>query len=71
MEIIKYEHHGEMVSVQKDLQGKHREHCLCFQGCVFFKPDTEENCPIAKALFALDKMYMLVTPVWECPKFEQ
>lgn len=70
-QIARYIHHGQKVSVQKRLQGKHRSHCLCWQGCVFFKPDTEGNCPIAKALFALDKLYMLVTPVWECASYRK
>ena len=71
MEIIKYEHHGVVVSVQKHLQGKHREHCLCFQGCKFFKPDTVQNCSIAATLYALDCLIGMTTPVWECPKFEK
>lgn len=71
MDIIKYEHHNVEVSVQEHLKGKHREHCLCFQGCVFFKPNTPENCPMAQVLFSLDVLLGLTTPVWECPKFER
>jgi hypothetical protein len=40
--ITKYEHFGNIVSVQRHLKGKHRDHCLCFQKCKFFKPNTIE-----------------------------
>lgn len=71
MAIVKYEHFKNVVSVKEELQGKHRDHCLCFAGCKHFKPGAPENCPIAQGLFEFDCMHGLVTPVWECPKFEQ
>lgn len=32
----RYKHHGIEVAVQSHLKGKHREYCLCFQGCAKF-----------------------------------
>jgi hypothetical protein len=69
--IIKYEHHSVSVSVQEELKGKHREHCLCFQGCKKFNPGTENNCPIAQENYEFCVKYNMTTPVWECPEFEQ
>lgn len=67
--IIKYEHHGNLVFVDENLKGKHREHCLCFR-CLKFKPDNRDmNCPIANLLYANCQLNKLVTPVWECPIF--
>ena len=69
MGYIKYNHHGKEVMVREDLKGKHREHCLCWK-CAFFNPeDRKVNCPIANALFGMNIMYNIVTPVWECEKF--
>ena len=66
---MKYEHHGEVVWVDADLKGKHTEHCLCFS-CEKFKPDTPENCPIAEQNYQMCVQHSLVTPVYECPKFQ-
>ena len=68
--IIKSEHHGWVVSIQEDLKGRHREHCLCHLDCKNFKPGTPENCPLAQELFEYCVKYGMTTPVWECPKFE-
>jgi len=66
----KYVHHGVEVSVISELKGQHRSHCLCFS-CGHFKPqDREGNCRIANLLFALCQAHDLVTPVYECAKFE-
>ena len=52
-------------------QGKHRDNCLCWQDCKhFFPDDREKNCDIANGLFEMDVSCGLVTPVWECPKYE-
>ena len=70
MEIVKYQHHGILMNVRKDLKGRHREHCLCFF-CKFFDMDNrEENCPIANVLYSLNILANIVTPVWECKKFD-
>jgi hypothetical protein len=69
-QIEKYEHHGELVSVFSEVRGKHREFCLCFQGCARFKPGQPDNCEIAQATFENCVKYNTVTPMWECPKYE-
>jgi len=65
----KYEHHGEDVFVSCEHKGNHRQHCLC-TFCKRFKPGEEDNCPIAKDTFENCVKHNLVTPMWECPKFE-
>lgn len=67
--IERYEHHGRLVAVQSELKGKHRQHCLCHI-CTKFAPGSEDNCPIAKAVFQNCVDFGLVTPVYECPEFE-
>jgi len=67
--IVWYEHHSQMVAVDEDLMGKHREHCLCFR-CSLFKPDTTENCDMAEQNFRACKINSMVMPVYECPEFE-
>lgn len=67
----KYEHHGVLVTVRSDLKGKHRKHCLCWS-CNRFSPmDRDENCPIANLLYRFCVLTGCVTPVWECPEFEE
>jgi len=64
-----YQHYGTVVTVRKDLKGKHREHCLC-HSCVLFHPgDFEKNCKIAQLLYTICMIHNIVTPVWECPRF--
>ena len=70
METEKYIHHGKQVVVISDLKGKHREHCLCFGGCKHFKPGEPDNCEIANDNFQLCLKHNIVTPVFECPKYE-
>ena len=68
---LSYCHHNPQnpVWVRKDLQGKHREHCLCWS-CGSFTPDNHEgNCEVANVLFAICSAFDIVTPVWECPFF--
>lgn len=67
---LQYRHHNQVVWVDEDLVGRHREHCLCFS-CENFKPGTEENCPIANELYALVVKHNLVTPVYECPAYKE
>ena len=68
--IISYEHHGTQVFVRASLQGRHRQHCLCWSGCAKFKPEQPDHCVQAKELFAFCVHYGMTTPVWECPDFE-
>jgi hypothetical protein len=70
VQIEEYEHHGVEVCVQSHLKGRHREHCLCFQGCTNFKPGQDDNCRKAKRLYELCVDEDMTTPVWECPNYE-
>jgi hypothetical protein len=70
MTVSQYTHHGVEVFVIDEMKGKHRDICLCFQGCGNFIPDnTEKNCPVAQAVFETCVMHHIVTPVLECPQF--
>ena len=70
--IIRYKHHGKMMSVIEKDKEQHAEHCLCWQQCKFFKLyDRKNNCEIANELFEFDKKYSVVTPVWECANYEK
>jgi hypothetical protein len=69
-EFTKYVHHGKEVGVRKDLKGKHRDHCLCFD-CDNFNLGTSFKCDIADELYKLCCKYNLTTPVFECPEFEE
>ena len=66
--VIRYSHHGKVVSVYEHLKGKHRDHCLCYS-CAKFHPGCDDNCPTAQKLYQFDVEYDLVTPVWECPQY--
>lgn len=69
--ITEYTHHGKKVKVQEHLKGRHREHCLCFM-CKHFNPDNhDENCMIANEVYENCVDFNIVTPVWECPEFEE
>ncbi|KKL20846.1 hypothetical protein LCGC14_2451380 [marine sediment metagenome] len=64
-----YRHHGELVWVNSELKGKHRDHCLCFS-CGRFKPGVPEtNCPKANLNYAVCIVGGLTLPVYECPNF--
>ncbi len=66
MKIEKYVHHDKEVSVISKVKGKHRDMCLCFANCKFFKPDEFDNCNLAKRLYETCVLGGLVTPVFEC-----
>jgi hypothetical protein len=67
--IIRYKHHGELVSVDADLKGTHKKHCLCYK-CACFNPDKpKDNCHMAEILFRVCLMANMVTPVYECASF--
>lgn len=70
--VERYVHHPQYgpVTVLSEVKGKHRDHCLCYNGCVHFKPGQPNNCHIAEAVFANCVKYGLVTPVYECPVYE-
>jgi len=67
--VEQYEHHGESVYVISELKGQHRKNCLCFNGCLKFKPGEPDNCPIAQAVYENCVKYNITTPMYECPKF--
>lgn len=67
--IVKYVHHGTLVSVDEDILGKHREHCLCFRNCALFIPGSEFNCQMAQENYEFCVKYDTVTPVYECPEY--
>jgi hypothetical protein len=69
--IIQYEHYGTLVSVQENLRGKHRSHCLCYQNCKHFKPGQGDHCQIAKENYELCVKNRTTQVMWECPKYEQ
>lgn len=68
-DVVSYDHHGASVKVRPDLKGKHRQYCLCYM-CKKFKPGAEDNCPIAQAVYKNCVEFDIVTPMWECAKFE-
>ena len=70
--IIWYTHHKRKVWVRDDLKGHHRNFCLCYicKRNPFNREEGEEKCPIADAIYQNCKEFGVVTPVWECPEFE-
>jgi hypothetical protein len=70
VEFEKYFHHNAYVFVRSDLKGRHRSFCMCYS-CEKFKLDSDRasNCPIANALYHLDVLCDITTPVWECKNF--
>lgn len=69
MQVERYNHHGADVAVLSHVKGKHRENCLCYAGCVHFKPGQPDHCAIAAENYAMCRKHGLVTPVFECPKY--
>ena len=67
----KYIHHGNEVWVRTDLKGKHRECCLCFSCSKLNINDRAKNCPVANALYDNCVKFCVVTPVLECPAFDE
>ena len=70
MKTERYEHHGITTIVVSEVKGMHRKHCLCYS-CDRFDETGENNCPMAAAVYANCVDYNLVTPVYECPAFEE
>jgi hypothetical protein len=69
--IVKITKEGKVVSTQEHLIGKRQDHSLCWQNCVYFKPMTTVNCPIAQTLFEHNLINGIATAVWECPKYKE
>ncbi len=69
--IVMYGHHGRNVMVIMQLIGAHRQACLCYLNCKQFNSDErEKNCEISNAVYANCVEHGIVTPIWECPKYE-
>ena len=64
-----HQHHNRWVWVKTEDKGKHREHCLCYACENFIPEDRDKNCGIANILYAINREFGLVAPVWECPEF--
>lgn len=69
-EFGKYRHHGNVVWTRLSTKGKHRDMCLCYS-CKKFKMDLDEKCKIADDVYQNCIKHGLVTPVFECPLFEE
>lgn len=69
--IERYNHHGNDVCVRRDLKGRHREHCLCYDCDEFSGEDRVSNCPISNVVYAICVAFGIVSPIWECPKFKE
>ena len=69
IDCVKYKHHGVEVFVKRHLKGRHQEFCLCYC-CGKFKPGMENNCFIAQAVYKNCVVFNIVTPMWECPEFD-
>lgn len=66
-----YDHHGKLVWVNKALKGQHGAYCLCYKPCKLFKPENPaQNCKIANAVYQNCVQFGIVTPMWECPAFQ-
>lgn len=66
--VINYVHHGKVVHVDEELKGLHRKHCLCYRCKEFY---ANPKCPIAHAVYLNCVEYGIVTPVFECPNFDE
>lgn len=62
---------GKELAVQENLVSKHIGYCLCWQKCIHFKPNEEDNCPIAQNLFEFNKKFNVTTPVLECKTYKK
>lgn len=63
-----YSHHDIAMWVRKNLKGKHRLLCMCYN-CESFHPCKQNNCPKAQELYRFDVQNSMVTPVLECRDF--
>lgn len=71
-EFEQYEHHGKQVFVRRALKGDHRKMCLCYSCAKFVEDAAEgEKCPIAAAVYANCVKFDIVSPVLECPEFQE
>jgi hypothetical protein len=67
--VVRYTHHGIEVAAMNAMQGRAKEHSLCHQGCKHFT-STDNPCSIQKEIHETCIRHGVVTPVFECPKYE-
>jgi hypothetical protein len=65
-----YEHDGVVVATKAHLKNKHFDYTLC-SSCKSFKPSSPDNCNIVKAVYKNCIAYNILTPIFECPNFEE
>ena len=69
--MVKAAHNGSTVWVRADLQGRQKEHCICWS-CRKFQPDTaDKGCPIICSVLQLAVQKGVILPVWACPVFDE
>ncbi len=69
MGIVNFFFHGESVFANEEMVGRHRDFCLCWK-CQHFTPENRAgNCKIANALYALNLLSEITTPVFYCKEF--
>ena len=69
--MVKAVHNGSTVWVRADLQGRQKEHCICWS-CRKFQPDTaDKGCPIICSVLQLAAEKGVILPVWACPVFDK
>lgn len=68
-ETIEVAKHTRYYHVRKHLNGKHKDHCLCYI-CERFKPGSGDNCVVAQSLYEFNIKHEVTTPVWECGDFK-
>ena len=57
--------------VRKDLKGRQKEHCMCWN-CRKFMPETDhKGCSIIREVLKLASINNIVLPVWECAVFDE
>lgn len=67
---IQHDRHGRTVWAREDLVGQHVGLCLCYK-CSRFRPKGLPSCPIANDTYNNCVLHGLVTPVMECPEFNE
>ena len=71
MSVVNYTHHGRDVSVVSKYKGKHKEICMCHQGCKRFKPGQGNlNCFYAQDAYGTSLDIGLAL-IMECDRFEK
>ena len=67
----KYDKNGKDVWVRKDLKGRQKEFCMCWDCARFMPESADKGCATIKTVLELAARNAIVLPVWECPGFQQ